>query len=106
MRGDETQKGCARKRAPARQGPLSLHDTRRALHIAENPDAGILIPESGGIRKVRWGRVDSGNSGGVRVVCFTRTAEEKAVLLTLYAKAQTDHLTEAKLWEIRRALES
>ena len=65
-----------------------------------------MIPESGGIRKVRWGRAGAGKSGGVRVIYFTRSAEEEVVLLTLYAKAQTDNLSGATLKEIRRALES
>ena len=47
------------------------------------------MPESGGIRKVRWRRAGSGKSGGVRVIYFTRLAEEEVVLLTLYAKAKT-----------------
>lgn len=64
------------------------------------------MPESGGIRKVRWGRAGSGKSGGVRVIYFGRKAEEEIVLLTLYAKSQTDNLTGPKLKEIRRALES
>ena len=64
------------------------------------------MPESGGIRKVRWRRAGSGKSGGVRVIYFVRTAAGEVTLLTLYAKARTDNLTGAKLKEIRRALES
>jgi len=63
------------------------------------------VPESGGIRKVRWGRAGSGKSGGVRVIYFTRNEEGEVVLLTLYAKSKTDNLTGPKLKEIRRALE-
>jgi len=77
-----------------------------AAYIAEKPGAGVVVPDSGGIRKVRWRRAGSGKSGGVRVIYFTRTAEEEVVLLTLYAKAKTDNLTGPKLKEIRRALES
>lgn len=77
-----------------------------ATYIAEFSDAGDVVPESGGIRKVRWRRAGSGKSGGVRVIYFTRTAQEEVVLLTLYAKAKTDNITGAKLKEIRRALES
>ena len=40
--------------------------------IARNPEAGDLIPASGGIRKVRWGLHDSGKRGEVRVIYFTR----------------------------------
>ena len=63
------------------------------------------MPESGGIRKIRWRRAWSGKSGGVRVIYFTRHAEGELVLLTLYAKSRTDNLTGPKLKEIRRALE-
>lgn len=64
------------------------------------------MPESGGIRKVRWRRAGSGKSGGVRVIYFTRPTEEEVVLLTPYAKAKTDNITGTKLKEIRHALEN
>ena len=38
--------------------------------IARNPEAGDLIPASGGVRKVRWGRRGSGKRGGVRIIYF------------------------------------
>jgi len=91
-----------------RQWPLYWSEEARgvcAAYIAEHPTAGDVVPESGGIRKVRWGRAGSGQSGGVRVICFTRTAEGDVVLLTLYAKSRTDNLTGPKLKEICRALE-
>ena len=77
-----------------------------AAYIAENPSAGVVIPESGGIRKVRWKRAGSGKSGGVRVIYFTRNAEGEVVLLTLYSKSKTDNLTGPALKEIRHALEN
>jgi hypothetical protein len=91
-----------------KQWPLYWTEEERgefAAHIAENPDAGNVVPGSGGIRKVRWRRAGSGKSGGVRVIYFTRTVEEEIVLLTLYAKSTTDNITGAKLKEIRRVLE-
>ena len=69
------------------------------------PHAGDVIPESGGLRKVRWKRKGSGKSSGVRVIYFTRTLQGELVLLTLYAKAKTDNLTGSILKEIYRALE-
>ena len=38
--------------------------------IAGNPEAGDLISETGGVRKVRWSRAGSGKRGGVRVIYF------------------------------------
>lgn len=91
-----------------RQWPLYWTEDERgafAAYIADNPNSGNVIPESGGIRKMRWGRAGSGKSGGVRVIYFTRTSVGEVVLLTLYAKAKVENLTGQKLKEIRRALE-
>ena len=74
-------------------------------YLAEHPNAADVVPESGGIRKVRWRRAGSGKPGGVRVIYFTRTEEGEVVLLTLYAKAKLDNLTGPQLKEIRRAIE-
>ena len=49
-----------------RQWPLYWSEKERgvfAAYIAEHPTAGDVVPESGGIRKVRWGRAGSGKSG-------------------------------------------
>lgn len=92
-----------------KQWPIYWTEEERgefAAYIAESPDAGDVVPESGGIRKVRWRRAGSGKSSGVRVIYFTRLAEDEVVLLTLYAKAKTDNITGAKLKEIRHALEN
>ena len=43
---------------------------------------------------------------GVRVIYFTRTAEEEVVLLLIYAKSKTDNITGTKLKEIRRVIEN
>ena len=91
-----------------KQWPLYWTEDERgrfAAHIADNPDAGDVIPESGGLRKIRWQRAGSGKSGGVRVIYYTRGAAGELILLTLYAKSKTDNLTGQKLKEIRRALE-
>lgn len=40
--------------------------------LAVNPEAGAVIRESGGCRKVRWFRAGTGKRGGVRVIYFTR----------------------------------
>ena len=91
-----------------KQWPLYWTEEERgafAAYIAEFPDAGDVVPQSGGIRKVRWKRQGTGKSGGIRVIYFTRNDAEELVLLTLYAKSKTDNLTGAVLKEIRRALE-
>ncbi len=91
-----------------RQWPLYWREEERgefAAFLAAYPDAGDVVPGSGGIRKVRWHREGSGKSGGVRVIYFTRSSAGELVLLTLYAKSKLDNLTGQQLKEIRRALE-
>jgi hypothetical protein len=91
-----------------KQWPLYWTEEERgafAAFLAEHPNAGDVVPDSGGMRKIRWARAGSGKSGGVRVIYFTRLASGDIVLLTLYAKSKTDNLTGSKLKEIRRALE-
>ena len=39
-------------------------------HVARNPEAGDVIPATGGVRKMRWGRSSSGKRGGARVIYF------------------------------------
>ena len=38
--------------------------------IATHPLAGVVVPKSGGCRKVRWHRAGIGKRGGVRVIYF------------------------------------
>jgi mRNA-degrading endonuclease RelE of RelBE toxin-antitoxin system len=61
--------------------------------IARNPEAGDLIPESGGVRKVRWGRQGSGKRGGVRIIYFYHDPAMPLYLLMIYAKARRDDLS-------------
>ncbi len=62
-------------------------------YIAGNPDAGDVIPDTGGIRKVRWSRAGKGKRGGVRVIYFYHDDAMPLYLLLMYAKAQREDLT-------------
>ncbi len=61
--------------------------------IAANPEVGDLIPETGGVRKVRWKRQGSGKRGGVRVIYFYYNEEIPLYLLMIYSKAVKEDLT-------------
>lgn len=60
--------------------------------IAENPDAGDVIPGADGARKVRWQRSGSGKRGGVRVIYFHLVADEVVLLVMVYAKAERQNV--------------
>jgi hypothetical protein len=74
--------------------------------LARNPDAGDVIPESGGCRKVRWSRAGTGKRGGVRVIYFTRLAAGEIWLLVMYAKASRATIPSHLLKAIRKEIEN
>ena len=74
--------------------------------LASNPEAGDVIPESGGCRKVRWSRAGTGKRGGVRVIYFTRLAVGEIWLLVIYAKAVTATIPGHLLKAIRKEIEN
>ena len=60
--------------------------------ITGNPEAGDVIPGSGGLRKVRWSRTGMGKRGGARVVYFVRNARGELVLMTVYTKGRIESI--------------
>jgi hypothetical protein len=60
--------------------------------IARHPDAGEVIPQTNGLRKLRFSRQGMGKQGGARVIYFLRRPEGQIVLLLVYAKAKFDNL--------------
>ena len=69
--------------------------------IAVNPEAGDVIPGSGGCRKVRWFRSGMGKQGGARVIYYLRTASGEIVLLIVYAKAKFDNISAHVLAQLK-----
>ena len=61
--------------------------------IAANPYAGDVIPDTGGLRKVRWGRPGIGKRGGVRVIYFYHDDSMPLYLLLIYAKTERENWT-------------
>ena len=76
-----------------------------AAYISVHPNAGDVIPDSGGLRKVRWSRPGMGKRGGVRVIYMWRNAQGELVLLTVYAKAEHDTLSNAFLRSLAQLYE-
>lgn len=62
-------------------------------YIARNPEAGAVIPGTGGVRKVRWSRAGMGKRGGARVIYYYHSTALPIFLLTVYAKSVAENLT-------------
>lgn len=70
------------------------------------PEAGAVIPGSGGIRKLRWGAEGRGKRGGLRVIYYWKTRQGEIWLLTLYAKNEAGDVPLHVLRALRKEIES
>jgi hypothetical protein len=77
-----------------------------ATWLALTPDAGDVVPGSGGVRKVRWSRKGTGKRGGVRVVYFNRLANGEIWLLLIYSKSVQDNIPAAVLRILKQEIEN
>jgi hypothetical protein len=66
------------------------------IYLAANPDAGAVMQDTGGLRKVRWSAKMSGKRGGVRVIYYHRVAAHQIRMILIYQKGVKDDLTFAE----------
>jgi hypothetical protein len=69
--------------------------------LIANPEAGAVVPGSGGIRKLRWGVAGRGKRGGIRVIYFLRTRQGQIWMLTLYPKNVAENIPAHVLKQIK-----
>jgi mRNA-degrading endonuclease RelE of RelBE toxin-antitoxin system len=75
------------------------------LHLMERPNAGAVIPGSGGLRKMRWAGSGRGKRGGLRIIYYYVTAEGQILLLHAYAKNEMENLPLAGIKELKQLVE-
>lgn len=73
--------------------------------LCDNPEAGDVIPSTGGCRKLRWAAKGKGKRGGARVIYFLRNAEGQIVLVAAYGKGERDDVPRAWLKRIKEAFQ-
>lgn len=73
--------------------------------MIERPEAGALIQDTGGLRKLRWARAGSGKRGGVRVIYYWLSADHQIRLLMVYAKSTQGNLSAAEKKALRAIVE-
>ena len=74
--------------------------------IAANPNAGVVIPGSGGVRKLRWVSRDSGKRGGLRIIYYNQSLDELIWLLTIYGKSVRANITAQQLRALKETIEN
>lgn len=72
------------------------------VYLATHPEAGDVIRGSGGFRKLRFKRTNTGKSGGVRTIYFYAAPHGPINLFTIYGKGDQANLSQAEINELQR----
>ncbi len=73
-------------------------------YLAAHPDAGDVVPGTGGARKLRWAGQGKGKSGGVRVVTFFSGPPVPVFVLTVFGKGEKINLSKPEQNALRKVL--
>jgi hypothetical protein len=77
---------------------LSDEDYRLLQNVLANqPETGVVIPGSGGLRKIRWRFGGHGKRGGVRVIYYSAVTQDQLLMLFMYPKGVQENLSAAQL---------
>ena len=68
--------------------------------LIQQPNIGKLLPQSGGLRKMRWSFGEKGKRGGTGIIYFWAVSKEQLLMLFMYAKNQTEDLTVEQLKQL------
>ena len=69
------------------------------------PDLGVVIKNSGGLRKVRWSVDGRGKRGGVRIIYYWMTENEQLYMMYIFPKNTQENLTDAQTKALRQIVE-
>jgi hypothetical protein len=90
-----------------REAAAVLSEASRAeviSFLAANPEAGDIMAETGGARKLRWRTLGRGKRGGVRVIYYFYNESLPLFLLNVFAKNEKANLTKAERNEMKALL--
>lgn len=73
--------------------------------LVGHPDAGPVVPGSGGVRKLRWAVAGRGKRGGVRVIYYWKRLDDEIWMLTMYGKSETSTIPAHILRKIAKEID-
>ncbi len=81
---------------------LTIADLKRLQEqLLDDSDAGDVIPDTGGARKLRFAFEHRGKSGSIRIIYVDMVIKETIYLLLAYPKSKQDNLTAAQKKQFR-----
>ena len=74
--------------------------------LMANPEAGAVMPQTGGFRKCRWpdARRGKGTRGGLRIIYYCFREDSQIWLMTLYGKDELEDLTAVQKRALKAAI--
>jgi hypothetical protein len=75
-------------------------------YLMLHPDAGDVIRETGGCRKLRWAVEGRGKRGGVRIIYYYRRSNGQIWMLTIFAKNEVENIPAHKLRALREEIDT
>ncbi|MCY1412959.1 Toxin HigB-2 [compost metagenome] len=91
-------------------GNYLTDDEYRALqtHMQLYPQAGDVMPRTGGFRKLRWadGRRGKGKRGGLRVIYYWLMNDGQFWMFAIYDKDELENLTAEQEKALKKAIEA
>ncbi len=75
--------------------------------LSDDPQAGEVIPGTGGFRKLRWRdtRRGKGKRGGLRVIYYYLVLDSQIWLFTIYGKGEVEDLSSSEKRVLKAAIE-
>jgi len=73
--------------------------------LTQFPEGGDIIPNGGGIRKLRCQVKGRGKRGGARVIYYLAVSKHEIFMLDIYAKNEKENLSAAELKLLRNLVE-
>jgi hypothetical protein len=76
--------------------------------LARNPQAGDLMPGTGGFRKARWAdrRRGKGRRGGLRIIYYYFPRDHQIWLMTLFDKGEASDLSRKEKEALKAAVDA
>lgn len=73
--------------------------------LAYNPESGKIIPNTNGIRKLRWNMKGKGKSKGMRIIYYFHDLNMPLFMLAVYSKGETLRLSRREEMKMSRLVD-
>lgn len=74
--------------------------------MGANPEAGVVVPNSSGVRKLRWAASGRGKRGSARVIYYFHSMDVPLFLISIFTKNQKSDLDAGELKAAKQFAES